>query len=53
MKYRIVKELSLINPKTGLTYTHRTIIKAGFDYEELAEAWNVKYGNSGYIIEPY
>ena len=53
MKYRIVQELSRTNPKTGLAYTQRTIIKANFTIKEAAEEWNAKHGNPGYIIESY
>ena len=53
VKYRIVQELSRTNPKTGLAYTQRTIIKSGFTTEKAAEEWNAKHGNPGYIIEAY
>ena len=53
MKYRIVQELSRTNPKTGLAYTQRTIIKANFTTKADAEEWNAKNGNPGYIIEAY
>lgn len=53
MKYRIVREISLDDPKTGLAYTHKSIIKSGFTTKQAAEEWNAKHGNPGYIIEPY
>ncbi len=53
MEYRIVQEISLDDPKTGLAYTHKIIIKSGFTNAEAAEKWNAKHGNPGYTIEPY
>ncbi len=53
VKYRIVREVLMDDPKTGIPYTHRIIIKAGFSTKQAAEKWNAKHGNSGYIIELY
>ncbi len=53
VKYRIVREVSMDNPRTGLAYTHRIIIQSGFTTKQAAEKWNAEYGNPGYVIEPY
>ena len=53
VKYRIVREGVIQDPKTGLDVTHKTIIKANFRTKEDAEEWNAKKGNPGYTIEAY
>ena len=55
--YRIVDIRKVRNVTTlniGVTWSEtRRIVKSGFANQELAQTWNLKYGNVAYVIESY